>query len=165
MTLELLKDLERFNNLVNPEDKRVYLRKETPKGNHRTKTRELITFEKMIADKEQNPESNYGIDLSQLGLFFIDYDGDSPDDLENELQDLNYVKTKSLKQGHYHYYFKYSEYIDPGYLKNYKATIHDWYKPYEVNPYCPVIPTNATREFIIIPDSLDYLPEEMYKKL
>lgn len=159
MTLELLLLLDRFNALVNPLNKKCYIKKTRGKGNHDRVLEGMVSFDEMMFFLKEDPSLSYGIDLSQLGLFFIDYDGESPWVLERVLSGLEYVKIKTLKNNHAHYYLRVSEHVRPGFLENDMGTIYDYYRPGAVNPYCPVIPTNNEREFVTIPKKIDVLPE------
>ena len=155
-------ELIQFDNLINPNNIKCYIIKTHEKMNYAKEEVTYYNIQEIIDLYNNGLDKQFGVDLSLLNLFFIDSDSRRDTEyLDEILEGVNYIKIKSLKKYNSHYYFKYDDRIEPGKIQGTLATVHDWYRLAQNSPFCPVIPFNNNRTILKLPETLDYLPEEI----
>lgn len=159
-------NFRKFDKLINPENKKVYCFKDLNKA-HLNYWPTFFNLDELLIEM-QNNSHNFGIDLSQLEMIFIDSDSKAgTDDLKSffNYYNIKYILITSQIENHAHFYLKRTEKTLVGPIKKFMSvTIHDYYKKQHKAPYSPVLPREENgREFLIIPEKIDFIPDEIWK--
>ena len=160
-------NLEKFNTLVNPENKAVYYKSKDKKGPNANR----VAGSTISDCYEQLSDEFFNIKMASHSIGIVDIDIDDQKekdmlvaDLEN--RGLKYVLVATEKGGHYHIIMKRPPDMKTAILVN--GTKRSWishdYKmvgPNFLMYWGPILPTSYNnREFVIIPDTLDTMPED-----
>jgi len=160
-------NLLKFNQLINPQDKAIYYYGRESElytmkflGNIYNKPI-FLTVKEIIDSLDSNLKRNFHVDLSQVGIVYIDSDSaQATQYLKEQFEGLSYILNTSLKEGRAHFYFKKSEFSRPFYNKTYWFSLYDYYKLGGFDPYGPIMPRPENgRHFVTLPDHLDLMPQ------
>ncbi len=163
-------NLEKFNSLVNPDDKPVYYKSKDKKGPNANRVAGL-TMKKCY--KESSPDyPNIKMASHSIGIVDIDVDDQKEKDMlvtDLEKRGLKYVLIATEKEGHYHIVMKRPDSMNTKVLVNgtKQSWISDDYKmvgPNFLMYWGPILPTEYNnREFILIPDEIDTMPDDYHE--
>ncbi len=159
-------NLEKFNKLVNPDNEPAYYKSKDKKGPNANRVPAKTMSE--CYDEIDGEYKNIKMASHRLGLVDIDVDDENEmNTLTDELDEmaLNYVLVKTSKKGHYHIILKRPDDLERRKLVN--GMKHSWisddYKyvgPDFLMYWGPILPTPYNdRKFLIIPETLDEMPE------
>lgn len=162
--MSLYSDFKKVDKLLNPENKKVYyITDEKNEAIH--PLIESFTLDD-IWDEFSNSNRNLRLKISETDTVFVDVDTENKEELDDFMKlirGLSFIKIKSPKKNHYHIIFKVPtsfKLVTP-YTFSKNITVWDPWVAFHntcisLGPTLPSLVNN--REFLIIPEHLDELP-------